>query len=328
MLVSIIIPLYNKELYFERCFNSVVNQTYKYIECLIVEDCSTDNSRKLAEHFIQNYSGSIRFILIKHEQNSGLSASRNTGTTNANGDYVFFLDADDAITENCINSLAAVVKKYPDVDMVQGNRITRMSGENDIIKTQKGELPEYVNNSIKIKKYSRYIPSTAWNKLVKKAFIENNHLYFKKGIIHEDTHWKIFYLKKIESFAFVDEVTYIRYNTPDSIMKNPNLYSSISSRLTIVEDILINLDIDMFDQQILMVRDLLKQQRKRIVSNEKYSSLKPKCDLLLKKLPKTSFFIFLPLRLIARKIKQKIYFILLKAFGKKFLINIKAYIKK
>jgi len=329
MLVSIIIPLHNKEQYFERCFNSVINQTYKYIECLIVEDCSTDNSHGLAENLIQNYSGNIRFVLIKHEQNSGASVSRNTGIKNANGEYIFFLDADDVITENCINSLAALAKKYPDVDMVQGNRITRTTGEDDTIKTKKGELPEIVNGNMEIKKkYSRYIPSTPWNKLVRKVFIVNNNLYFREGITHEDTHWKIFYLKKIESFAFTGEITYIFYINPSGVMRNPNLFFSISSRLTIAEDILTNLDIDLFDQQILMARDLLNQQRKRIISDKKYSSLMPKCNFLLRKLPGAGFFIFLPLRLTAKKLKQGTYLILARVLSEKSLITVKTFLKR
>jgi len=327
--ISIIIPLYNKEQYFERCFNSVAAQTYANIECFIIDDCSTDNSATQAEQLIRNYKGFIQFNLIKHIQNGGLSASRNTGIENAKGEYLFFLDADDEITPNCVNVLVALVEKYPGVDMVQGNRITRIVEEGDILKTKQGELPEFVKDNLTIKKkYSRFIPSTSWNKLVNKKFVLDNNLFFKKGIIHEDTHWKLLFLKKIETFAFSNEVTYIFYKVPDSIMSNKNLYPSISSRLIIAEEILNNLDIDLFDEQLIMARDLLHEQKKRITSDIKYSSLMPKYAFLLKKMPKSIFFVFLPARVLAKRLKIQLHLVLLNFFGERRVERIKSTIRR
>jgi glycosyltransferase involved in cell wall biosynthesis len=306
ILVSIIIPLYNKKQYIERCFNSVTNQIYKNIECIIVDDCSTDSSLELVNNLIKNYAGNIKFVLVKHSRNGGLSAARNTGINNSNGDYLFFLDADDEIIENSISSLVILAEKYSEVDMVQGNIITKRGLRKNENLNPKGKLPEFIKGNLNIRRYCSDIPETAWNKLVKKEFIINNSLYFKKGITHEDYHWRFFYLKKIESFVFTEENTYIFYEVPDSITTNKNLFSSISGCLTIAEDMLCNLDISLLEQQLFEISCLLNREKNKILSDEKYLSLLPKCEELLAKLPKRSFFTKLIMRDIKRKICETI----------------------
>jgi len=289
--VSVIVPLYNKEQYFERCFNSVVKQDRKDIECIIVEDCSTDNSLKLANRLIESYTGNIRFLLIQHEQNGGLSIARNTGINNSNGEYLYFLDSDDEITDNCIDSLMILANKYPGVDIVQGNIFQYPRVENDCYEL-KGVLPEFIKGNSEIREYyyKRYkrLPVNACNKLIKKKFITQNDLYYKERLVHEDYHWLFFAIKKLETFAFTDEYCYIRYFVPDSIMMNPDLSQSISGYLTIAEDILNNLDVDWLEQQIRQLRWMLNWQNERVLSDERYSFLMPKCQILLALLAKIS----------------------------------------
>jgi len=322
ILVSIIIPLYNKEQYFERCFNSVVCQAYTNIECIIVEDCSTDSSLKLAEGLIKNYTGSIRFVLIKQKENSGVSEARNTGINNSNGEYIFFLDADDEITGICINSLVTLAQKYSGVDMVQGN-ILRYPQRSSYLDTE-GKLPEYVQGNLKIEKhYPIHIPDTVWNKLIRKGFIKQN-LYFKSNIRHEDAIWCFFCFKKIETFAFTEEYTYIYHVLPDNFTNDTSHFLSISGRLTTVEEMLHNLDIDFLYKQIKEVRRLLNWQKERILSDERYSSLMPKCQMLLNKLPRWHFLFGLAFLELLRTSKTTIRRVL----GKKMTEKIKSFIKK
>lgn len=79
ILVSIIIPVNNVSDYVEECLQSVAAQTYTAIECIIVDDCGTDDSMQKVESFITNYQGPITFKILHHEHNRGLSAARNTG---------------------------------------------------------------------------------------------------------------------------------------------------------------------------------------------------------------------------------------------------------
>ncbi|MCL2646403.1 MAG: glycosyltransferase [Phycisphaerales bacterium] len=302
--VSIIIPLYNKEPYFERCFNSVVKQTYRNIECIIVEDCSTDHSLELANRLVDNYKGDIKFSIIRHEQNSGVSAARNTGIDNSNFEHICFLDSDDEMTGNCIDSLVRLAQKYPGVDIVQGNVYQYPRIDKDPYEL-KGKLPEFVKGNLEIKKqYSAILPVPSWSKLIRKKFIKRN-LYFKERLCHEDYHWHFFMLKKIESLAFTDDYCYIRYFVPDSTMTNPNLTFSISTYLMISEDMLCNLDADLLDQQFEVIFSLLRQQKHRILSDAKYAHFLPKYHELMEKIPKRNL-IQLRLKEMKAKIKARI----------------------
>ena len=84
--VSIIIPVYNVSAYIERCIKSVINQTYYDIECIIVDDATPDDSITKCEQMIAAYDVPIRFSILHHQQNRGLSAARNTGTEVATGE--------------------------------------------------------------------------------------------------------------------------------------------------------------------------------------------------------------------------------------------------
>ena len=96
--VSIIIPVYNVEQYIESCLLSVINQNYKGdIECVIVNDCTPDQSMVVVHKILSDYDGNILFKIVDHKENRGLSASRNSGVRVATGDYLYFLDSDDIL---------------------------------------------------------------------------------------------------------------------------------------------------------------------------------------------------------------------------------------
>jgi len=302
ILVSVIVPLYNKENYFERCFNSIARQTYGDIECVIVEDCSTDKSLELAESLIASYNGSIDFVLIKHEINAGVSSARNTGINNASGQYAYFLDADDEITDNCISSLISLVLEYPGVDMVQGNHLQiNMKGEKYFF-TEFNKLPRFYSGNYEIKKkYFSIFPRVPWNKLINMKFLTNNNLFFKNGIIHEDVLWAFFLLKNIGSFAYSSESLYTRYLVPDSIMRQTDLTTSISSILTLCEDMLSNLDVDLLDYQLFDIRKRLYRQKKRILSDEKYFFLLARHRAVSARVPSGTALFFLAVRYAVKK---------------------------
>ena len=100
-MVSIIIPIYNVEKYSDECITSVINQTYKNIEIILVDDGSPDNCGKICD----NYALKDKRIKVIHEKNGGLSFARNTGLNIATGEYVYFLDSDDYLTDNAIELL-------------------------------------------------------------------------------------------------------------------------------------------------------------------------------------------------------------------------------
>ena len=98
--ISIIVPIYNSELYLVECVNSIIDQTYKDIEIVLINDGSTDNSLKICKKFKDNR------IVIVNKENSGVSDSRNVGIERSTGDYISFVDSDDIIDTHYIEYLA------------------------------------------------------------------------------------------------------------------------------------------------------------------------------------------------------------------------------
>jgi glycosyltransferase involved in cell wall biosynthesis len=253
--VSIIVPVFNVEKYIVRCFNSVAKQSYTNIECIFIDDGSSDKSIELLNELIDEYAGNISFSLVQHEKNKGVSEARNTGIQTSKGEYIYFLDSDDEITETCIQSLVALEKQYKNVDMVMGNTVKipqeNSSNQYDI---KNMNFPKFTDNQLWLKKhffsYHR-IPGNIWNKLIRKKYIVDHSLYFPNEIIQgEDTYWAFFAAKKIKSMAFTEEYTYVHYITPGSIMASTaNNYNKIYSQLIALEDMIENIDMEIANEQ-------------------------------------------------------------------------------
>lgn len=247
MKVSVIIPVFNVEPYIERCLLSALNQTYLDIEIILVDDCGTDNSIIVAERIIKKHPYGYKARIINHEYNRGLSAARNTGTKDANGEYLYYLDSDDEINLNCIENLVNLANKHQKPEIVQGNTqtIPIPAKEKDWRNILYKNFPKYVNCNewIYLHFYDErkeQIPVNATNKLIKCKFIIENKFFFKEGIIHEDDLWMFSVVKKLNTIAFTTEYTYIAYRTPGSIMQSGNNYKSIECWLIILKEILIN----------------------------------------------------------------------------------------
>ena len=176
--VSIIVPVYNVAEYITECFNSVASQTFTGgMECIFVDDCGTDDSVDIVRSLISSYHGNVRFRVVNHDHNKGLSAARNTGIRNAKGDYLYFIDSDDSITSDCIEKLAALAEKYPGVEVVQGSTNSTM----EWLQMEWKKLPEFSDNFKWIKKniLKRIaFAMTAWNKLIKRSFVIEHGLFY------------------------------------------------------------------------------------------------------------------------------------------------------
>ena len=254
--ISIIIPVYNVEQYIVKCLDSVIAQTYKGdLECLLIDDCGHDNSVSLIEHYISNYSGDVDFRLLHHKQNRGLSAARNTGLMEATGEYVYYLDSDDWISENCIEIMAQCVSDDSLIQMVVGGIevIPATKEKASFYDIKNKNLPDsYSDNaSLRYKFYETKptIPVNGVNKLLRRNFLIENNLFFKEGIIHEDEHWSFFLISKLDHVAIVKDNTYIHPINPNSIMTSSNKERSADNWAIILNDYLDNLDSAFMKQQ-------------------------------------------------------------------------------
>jgi len=248
--VSVIVPIYNVSKYIERCVQSVINQRYSNFECILVDDASPDDSISKAESMIFATTDPIKFKILRHSANKGLSAARNTGTEKATGDYIFYLDSDDEIPKDSIETLTNMAKKYPDVEIVQGNTLTlpTLQPRDDWRNIKYKNFPEFVsdNNWVREKFSSlnarKDIPMNACNKLIKHSFLKQNNFSFKEGIIHEDELWMFQVTRKLKNIAFTQKYTYHCYVSPDSITQSIKKcdYKSVKSWAVILSEIYSN----------------------------------------------------------------------------------------
>lgn len=216
--VTISIALYNAKDYIVNCLESVAAQTYLgTIECIIVDDCGTDGSVSLVESFINSYNGQIRFKIVHHSKNLGLSEARNTGIKEANGDYIYFLDDDDTIIPECIEMMIGSLLKHPDSQIVFAGA-EASNGKFKWLDYTKKQLPDYSNDHDWLQRsmLKRFdFGMTAWNKLISRSFIQENNLSFVHGLVHDDEAWNFDLSKYIKSASFVKHNTYM-YNLHDN----------------------------------------------------------------------------------------------------------------
>lgn len=228
-----------------------MRQTYGEIECLIVDDASPDDSIEKCERLIEAYKGPIRFLILHHEHNRGLSAARNTGTEAATGDYILYLDSDDALTDDCVEMLVAPVKRNASIEMVVGN-YERLSDGCPLPATMKNrtDLPEAefrgreAVRSYFFERKGFYV--TAWNKLIKRQFLQEHQLRFMEGVLYEDNPWTHQVLKYLSHLYIVQAVSYLHYRRPGSIMTGTSqeesgyyhgiVYEAIASQFTAGEE--------------------------------------------------------------------------------------------
>lgn len=242
MKISIIIPVYKVSAYIERCLQSVMNQTYSGFECILVDDASPDDSMAIAERMIADYQGNIRFKVVHHEKNRGLSAARNTGTDAATGDYILYIDSDDEITVDCIEKLLRPVMEDGTIEMVQGNHVEEREGLETIY--NKGSNPLRISTNQEVSKQlfkHHHIFGSAWNKLLKRSFAERCQLIFKEGLLFEDKLWMFYMQKHLEHVYICNDVTYYYHVRPDSITTCADGRAVGESNLQIYQEILNNL---------------------------------------------------------------------------------------
>lgn len=243
-MVSIVIPVYNAQAFIIDCLNSVSVQTFKGgIECILVDDCGIDDSVKIIEQYIADYKGDVQFKLLHQEKNQGPSAARNRGVREASGEYVFFLDADDAITPICIEKLYALASKHQ-LDYVQG---TYGSSEEHSESSLEGDFfPAFSDDKRWIKRtlldYNK-VPFTPHNRLVRRGMLLEHDLFFNEEIrVREDFLWMTFVAKYVDRFGYCSEVTYIQGYNAESLTHHIDVEREIKGYKVLIEQMCIHQD--------------------------------------------------------------------------------------
>ena len=193
--VSVIVPVYNVEKYLDRCLDSLVNQTLKEIEVIIVNDGSPDNSQKIIDKYAKKYKN----IKAYKKENGGLSDARNYGIKKANGKYIAFVDSDDYVSTN-MYELMYNKAMQANFDMVVCNINYVYENNNKIMKA----YSNIKEDGTDIKNAMINIYPAAWNKIFKKELF-NNGIEFKKGVWFEDVEFIYRMLPRVKNIGVVNE---------------------------------------------------------------------------------------------------------------------------
>lgn len=241
--VSIIVPIYNVAPYIERCVRSVMAQKYTNLECILVDDCTPDDSIEKCERMIAEYNGPIKFKILHHDHNRGLSAARNTGTDAASGEYIYYLDSDDEIVPDCIEIMAKEIDNNPKIEMVCGDSLELNFGEQRIYHFS--EYKQFDNNTPI--RYSLFcpeqtIPVIACNKLISLRFIRDNNLHFVEGLIHEDELWIVKAILRLNHLILLPYQTYKYYFNSESIVSATSQRMKALSMTRVLTEIVSSLD--------------------------------------------------------------------------------------
>lgn len=213
--VSVIIPVYNAEPYLKQCLDSILAQTFKNIEIIIINDCSNDNSFQIIEEYRKT---DRRIISISLQKNAGPGNARNEGIKAANGKYIVFIDSDDWITEDYVETLYNSIEKH-NCDMVSGNFYI-YDDKTGRLKTDKNPKDLYSTNfnSLEKKQYFLLLNNNyIWIRIYRKDFLKENNIYFKLNKLEDSLFlWEAVIFS--DNFMFIDKtIYYYRVNRTGSL---------------------------------------------------------------------------------------------------------------
>lgn len=239
MTVSIIIPVYKVEQYIYRCIESVLNQTYRQLEVILVDDCTPDKSMEIAMNLISESpkSGDLSIHYLQHGYNRGLSAARNTGMEAAKGDYVYFLDSDDEIVPNCIETLVSESENGA-IDVICGGLEFCGSKELFGFNTQYVCCDHFYKNNKDIVKafVTGLIPISAWNKLLRREVLISKKIYFKEGLLFEDNLWAFILIHSVSTIKTLSHKTYHYWIRSGSIATSTTNMSRYKHMLAVMAE--------------------------------------------------------------------------------------------
>lgn len=218
--VSIVLPVYNVADYLKECIQSILNQTFKEYELILVDDGSTDGSEIMCDQ----YKKKDERIVVVHQKNGGLSAARNTGMNYAKAEYITFIDSDDFVGPQYIELLyESVIKNDADISICDYKEVSQNATigsidycEKDNIKELSLDKEETIKQVYKTDYHG--IEFVSWAKIYKLDLFKSNDIYFPEGRLHEDafTTYKLFYISK--KITYIDIPLYFYRIRSGSIM--------------------------------------------------------------------------------------------------------------
>lgn len=209
--ISIVVPVYNVEKVLSRCIESIINQSFKDIEVILINDGSTDESGKICD----KYKSLDSRIIVVHKKNEGVSKARNIGINNASSEYIMFVDSDDYIKlDMCEKLFNAIEGTTYDIALAGYERKFSFNGKEtkkilikpDVISMDKFE--QYVENWNKL--FGKSLFNAPWGKLFKLEYIKKEKIYFDETLkCGEDLVFNLEVLRKTHKIAVINESLYV-----------------------------------------------------------------------------------------------------------------------
>jgi glycosyltransferase involved in cell wall biosynthesis len=215
--ISIVIPAFNVGFYLNKCIDSILMQdiSKSEIEVIIINDGSTDNSLSIAKEYQFKYD----FITVISQDNAGLSQTRNLGLSIAKGNYIWFIDSDDWIKENCISNCLTLCELY-DLDIFSLDRVMIGLKENSVLATNSGYLQKVISGKICLEEGEFQIPAQLY--IFKRQFLAINKLTFFPNILHEDKEFILRAIYFAHKFYFSGQLLYYHLQREGSITQTIN----------------------------------------------------------------------------------------------------------
>lgn len=213
-LISVIVPIYNVEKYIDKCIRSIVGQTYKNLEIILVDDGSPDCCPAICDEWAKKDAR----IKVIHKQNGGLSDARNAGLKIVTGEYIAFVDSDDFVAIDYIECLYTNIKKNDaqisacDIEIIEDDGETSIENNNIPYKTRVCTPDEAIDDIL----HGVGFRAVAWNKLYKADLLKNE--FYLKGKYHEDEFFTYRILAKAKKLVYIEKKLYFYIQRQGSIM--------------------------------------------------------------------------------------------------------------
>ncbi|MEE3427352.1 MAG: glycosyltransferase [Ruminococcus sp.] len=210
--ISVIIPIYKVEAYLDRCVESVINQTYKNLEIILVDDGSPDNCPKMCDEWAKTDNR----IVVIHKKNGGLSDARNTGMKVAKGEYISFIDSDDYISLDFFETLLSVTEKeesdIAECGVVKFYEDERFEEYSDDLSVSTFETEAGLAGLIDEKPFHQHV----WNKLYKTEIVKD--IPYAVGKLNEDEFWTYQVFGRAKRVSKINKTMYYYFQRSSSIM--------------------------------------------------------------------------------------------------------------
>ena len=284
-LVSVIVPIYKVENYMEECIHSILGQKYAHFELILVDDGSPDNCGKMCDEFKEKDSR----IQVIHKENGGLSSARNAGLEIAKGEYIAFVDSDDAVHEDYLLDMVTLARKHQaDIvccSFVKGEEKIWDDKEAVITIQENEEILQRINEDDVVK-------TVAWNKLYHHSFFTEKKFRYPEGKIHEDMFLTPWIFHEAKRLVLTDRKLYFYRMREGSIMwdkftpKKLDLIQACEKRMAFYKEIgnkdLFYWEVQSYIRNVLKFYFLIRRHYKNVYAKE-MEELRKKGIMLTKK---------------------------------------------